>query len=182
MGLNVFLFLFVHIRVFMNVCYVLYATKGQLISKCLFGASILPKNERKQFDLSYHSSKVEFLLVFWENWRYQKDFSKLTDMTFNAFWNVSWINGFTQLGTMDSFIKDLSPLCGRELQFCQFESFCDFNLAARMGSLHITTIGIANFTGRLLVDIKGEFSWTKWVNSRGHFFNSNEKSYTIINQ
>ena len=23
--------------------------------------------------------------------------------------------------------------------------------------------------GRILVDIKGEFSWTKWVNFRGHF-------------
>ena len=28
----------------------------------------------------------------------------------------------------------------------------------------------------------GEFSWTFLVNFRGHFFNSNEKSYTIIKQ
>ena len=34
-------------------------------------SSILPKNERKQFDLRYHSSKVEFFsFIFWENWRY----------------------------------------------------------------------------------------------------------------
>ena len=24
--------------------------------------------------------------------------------------------------------------------------------------------------GRILMDIKGEFSWTKWVNSCGHFW------------
>ena len=39
--------------------------KGQLISKCLFFvSSILPKNERKQFDLWYHSSKVELFVRF----------------------------------------------------------------------------------------------------------------------
>ena len=38
--------------------------------------SILPKSERKQFDLRYHSIKV----VFWENWRYQKYISTLTDL------------------------------------------------------------------------------------------------------
>ena len=26
-----------------------------------------PKNERKQFDLRYHSGKVNFFFVFWEN-------------------------------------------------------------------------------------------------------------------
>ena len=38
--------------------------KGQLISKCLFGVSNFPKNEQKQFDLRYHSSKVEFFYSF----------------------------------------------------------------------------------------------------------------------
>ena len=33
------------------------------------------KTEQKQFDLRYHSSKVEFFsFVFWENWRYQRHF------------------------------------------------------------------------------------------------------------
>ena len=50
--------------------------KGQLISKCFFVSSILPKNERKQFDLWYHSSTF----VFWEKLRYQKDISKLTNL------------------------------------------------------------------------------------------------------
>ena len=32
-------------------------------------SSILPKNKRKQFDLRYHRSKVDFFLfIFWENW------------------------------------------------------------------------------------------------------------------
>ena len=52
--------------------------KGQLISKCLFGVFNSPK---KQFDLRYHSSKVEFFYpFFWENSRYQKDIPKLTDL------------------------------------------------------------------------------------------------------
>ena len=38
--------------------------KGQLISKCLFGVFNSLKNERKQFDLRYHSSKVEFFGSF----------------------------------------------------------------------------------------------------------------------
>ena len=43
--------------------------------------SMLQRNERKQFNLRYHSSKVEFLNSFiLENWRYQKDIYKLTDL------------------------------------------------------------------------------------------------------
>ena len=38
--------------------------KGQLISKCLFLSSILPKKEQEQFNLRYHSSKVEFFHLF----------------------------------------------------------------------------------------------------------------------
>ena len=41
--------------------------KGQLCSKCLFGVFYSPKKtQRKQFNLSYHSSKVIFL-GFFEN-------------------------------------------------------------------------------------------------------------------
>ena len=48
-------------------------SKGQLISKCL------PKNEQK-FDFTTMVPQVElFSFVFWENWRHQKDISKLTD-------------------------------------------------------------------------------------------------------
>ena len=39
----------------------LFYPKGQLISKCL---QFLPKNERKQVDLRYLSSKVEFIRSF----------------------------------------------------------------------------------------------------------------------
>ena len=36
-------------------------------------SSIIPKNEQKQFNLRYHSNKIDFsLFIFWENWRYQK--------------------------------------------------------------------------------------------------------------
>ena len=39
--------------------------KGQLISKCLFGVfNFFQKNEQKQVDLRFHSSKVEFLFSF----------------------------------------------------------------------------------------------------------------------
>ena len=30
--------------------------------------------------------------------------------------------------------------------------------------------------GRILVNIKGEFSWTKWVNSHGHLLLTTDKS------
>ena len=39
----------------------LFYPKGQLISKCL---QFPPKNERKQVDLRFHSSKVEFIRLF----------------------------------------------------------------------------------------------------------------------
>ena len=42
--------------------------KGQLISKGLFGVSILPKKERKQVNLRYDSTVGWiFSFVFWEN-------------------------------------------------------------------------------------------------------------------
>ena len=41
--------------------------KGQLILKWFFwGRRFPPKNERKQVDLRYHSSKVEFVRSFLE--------------------------------------------------------------------------------------------------------------------
>ena len=43
----------------------MYMDKGQIISKCLFGVfNFLQKNERKQVDLRFHSSKVEFVCSF----------------------------------------------------------------------------------------------------------------------
>jgi hypothetical protein len=35
--------------------FILYKTKGHLISKCLFGVFNSPKKQTKQFDLRYHS-------------------------------------------------------------------------------------------------------------------------------
>ena len=64
MGLNVFLFLFVHIRFFMKVCSVSYATKGQLISKYIFGVFNSPKKCTKTIRLEvpyYRSEKVEMI-------------------------------------------------------------------------------------------------------------------------
>ena len=70
------------------------STKDQLISKCqlqkffkrikvswfwnvFLVSSILPKNERKRFNLRYHSSKVKFLaFILWENLRYRKYISE----------------------------------------------------------------------------------------------------------
>ena len=51
--------------------------KGQLISKCLFGAF----NSSKQIRPNYYVPQVElFSFVFWKKWRHQKDISKLTDL------------------------------------------------------------------------------------------------------
>ena len=55
--------------------------KGQLISKCLFGTFNSLKKQRKKFDFTTMVPQVElFSLVFWENRRYKKDISKLTDL------------------------------------------------------------------------------------------------------
>ena len=50
-GVKCFLFLFVHIRFFMKVCSVSYATKGQLISKYIFGVFNSPKKCTKTIRL-----------------------------------------------------------------------------------------------------------------------------------
>ena len=53
-------------------------SKGQLFRNVFLVSSILPKNERKQFDLRYHSSSwVNFFRSFFgrpKNLKYQKTF------------------------------------------------------------------------------------------------------------
>ena len=44
--------------------------------------------------------------------------------------------------------------------------------------VHENSSSLVNFRGYFLA----EFSWTFLVNFRGHFFNSNDKSDTIIKQ
>ena len=54
-------------------------SKGQLISKCIFGIFKSPKKHMIKFDFTTMVPQVElFLFIFWENWRHQKDISKLT--------------------------------------------------------------------------------------------------------
>ena len=56
--------------------------KGQLTSKCLFGIFKSPKKGTKKFDVTckYGASSQIVSFVFWENWRHQKNISKLTDL------------------------------------------------------------------------------------------------------
>ena len=55
--------------------------KGQLISKCLFGIFNSPNKQTKKIDFTAKVPQVElFLFGFGENWRHQKDISKLTDL------------------------------------------------------------------------------------------------------
>ena len=53
--------------------------KGQLISKCLFG-SIFKRTKKFDFTTKVPQVELFFSFVFWENWRHQKDISKLTDL------------------------------------------------------------------------------------------------------
>ena len=48
-------------------------TKGQLISKCLFGIFNSPKNEQKQFGLRYSKIKVDFFVCFLGDLKIQKN-------------------------------------------------------------------------------------------------------------
>ena len=59
-----------------------FTSKGKIISKWFFGVfKFPPKNEQKQVDLRYHSSKVEFLRsFFWRKSKTSKPLSKLTDL------------------------------------------------------------------------------------------------------
>ena len=55
--------------------------KGQLISKRLYGIFNSPKKRTKKFDFTTMVPQVElFSFVFWENWRHQKEISKLIDL------------------------------------------------------------------------------------------------------
>ena len=56
--------------------------KGHLISKCFFGVFNSPKSQTKN-NSTWGAIVVKlifFSFFFWENWRYQKDISKLTDL------------------------------------------------------------------------------------------------------
>ena len=58
-------------------------SKGQLISKCLFGIFKSPKKNEWKNSTLLHTMvpQVElFSFVFWENCRHKKDISKLTDL------------------------------------------------------------------------------------------------------
>ena len=66
---------------YMIKMYLKTSTKGQLISKCLSGIFNYPKKRTKNFNFTTMVLQVElFSFVFWENWRNQKDISKLTDL------------------------------------------------------------------------------------------------------
>ena len=59
--------------------------KGQLISKCLLGVTILTKKPTKSFLIwplfrGYGSNSLKKSLVFWSKWWHQKDNLKLTDL------------------------------------------------------------------------------------------------------
>jgi hypothetical protein len=56
-------------------------TKGQLISKCLFGIFYSSQKQTKKFNFTTMVPQGElFSFILWENWRHQKDISKLTDL------------------------------------------------------------------------------------------------------
>ena len=58
-----------------------YDSKGQLISKCLFGIFNSPKERTIKFDFTTMIPQVElFSFVFWKKGKHQKDISKLTDL------------------------------------------------------------------------------------------------------
>jgi hypothetical protein len=58
-----------------------FTTKGQLILKCLFDFFNSPEKWTKKFDFTTMVPQVElFSFIFWENWRHQKDISKLIDL------------------------------------------------------------------------------------------------------
>ena len=75
------------------------------ISKCFFGIFNSPKKKMKKNDFTTMVPQVElFSFIFWENWRHQKDISKLTDLylvkglSFSSWvvWSYSWnINVFS---------------------------------------------------------------------------------------
>ena len=55
--------------------------KGQLISKCLFSIFNSSKKQMIKFDFTTMVPQVKlFSFIFWENWKHQKDISKLIDL------------------------------------------------------------------------------------------------------
>ena len=70
-------------------------SKGQLISKCLFGVFNfpIPKKNKNKLTWGIIVVKSNFLFVFWEYWEYQKVLMKLTIMA-----------GFSKLCTKSSSI------------------------------------------------------------------------------
>ena len=83
--------------------------KDQLISKCLFGIFNSPKKQTKKFDFTTMVPQVElFSFVFWENWRHQKDISKLTDL----YYFPSLVAGLALICTKKTgCVKFTSVLC-----------------------------------------------------------------------
>ena len=56
-------------------------TKGQLISKCLFGIFNSPQKTNEKFNIATMVTQVElFSFSFWENRKHQRNFSKLTEL------------------------------------------------------------------------------------------------------
>ena len=65
----------------------LWRPKGQSISKCLFGIFNSLKKQTIRFNFTTMVPQVElFCSFFWENWRHQKDISKLTDLYIMSNW------------------------------------------------------------------------------------------------
>ena len=55
------------------VLFMYISTKGQLISKCLFGIFNSPKKRTNKFDFTTLVPQVElFSFIFWENWKTPK--------------------------------------------------------------------------------------------------------------
>ena len=55
-------------------------------------SSILPKNEQKQFDLRYHSSKVNFFVRFWKNWGHHKRHFEINWLLDDCFLHIVFKN------------------------------------------------------------------------------------------
>ena len=74
-------------------------------------------------------------------------------------------------------IRGFSPLLSYCMIFFQSPDSLDFSISdtwfKMVFKLVLVQIHIATFEkslgGRIRVDTKGKFSWTKWVNHRGHF-------------
>ena len=70
----------------------IHITKGQLISKCLFGVFNFSKKTSRP-EVSYWLSWI-FLFIFGENWGYQKVLLKLSDLYFSQVWFYTILSNF----------------------------------------------------------------------------------------